>query len=60
MLVSEAREVHLGFWSPVVPVRRQRTMSAEPEDERNEMFSYYEAQADSYEDFYEGRGQAVA
>jgi hypothetical protein len=24
------------------------------------MFSYYEAQADSYEDFYEGRGQAVA
>jgi len=23
------------------------------------MFSYYEAQADSYEDFYEGRGQAV-
>jgi demethylmenaquinone methyltransferase/2-methoxy-6-polyprenyl-1,4-benzoquinol methylase len=34
-------------------------MSAESEDERNEMFSYYEAQADSYEDFYEGRGQAV-
>jgi demethylmenaquinone methyltransferase/2-methoxy-6-polyprenyl-1,4-benzoquinol methylase len=34
-------------------------MSARPDDEQGELFSYYEAQADSYEEFYEGRGQAI-
>lgn len=30
-----------------------------PDAEKDEMFSYYEAQADGYDDFYQGRGQAV-
>jgi ubiquinone/menaquinone biosynthesis C-methylase UbiE len=28
-------------------------------DERDELFSYYEARADEYDDFYQGKGQAV-
>jgi hypothetical protein len=28
-------------------------------DEATEMFAYYDARADGYDDFYQGRGQAV-
>lgn len=37
------------------------TLSAKagPHEERDELFSYYEAQADNYEDFYDGKGQAI-
>jgi len=38
-------------------------LSETPDDrraERDEMFSYYDAQAESYEDFYRGEGQAIA
>jgi SAM-dependent methyltransferase len=35
-------------------------MPNDPNAEQAEMFSYYDAQADSYEDFYRGRGQAIA
>lgn len=33
--------------------------SDERDEEKDEMFSYYEAQASSYDDFYRGKGTAV-
>lgn len=46
-------------FAPDLPRSVIRDMAMTPDDEATEMFAYYEARADGYDDFYQGKGAAL-